>query len=263
MSELLNLSVQPRRTFRKHFLAVVHAEISFPELEISRVLENRTTLEGVLKSSGFVESRQVIQNEFSFESQPDKIAKLSQQAQPVGLLFVSQTPRRELQVQRDRLILTDYAYEGFEAFSDRFRISFDGIGHILGLDKSTTISKVGLRKVNSVVMEPVSSLPDALSVFNPSLFNLARSGLLRREAFKASEEVTVLDRDNKICLLRTRLQQKSETSLEANLDFDFVSTLPQSCEEVFSGVLPALNQAHFDLFMWAVTAELIQLMEKE
>jgi uncharacterized protein (TIGR04255 family) len=263
MTELLNVTHQPRKSFRKHFLVSVYSEIGFSALPLESILGAQKTLEDVLPNLGFIECRQVMQSQFTFEAKVNELAKLSQEASPLGLLFISQTPRRDLQILSDRITYSDFSYDGFENFLSRFKALWDAIASVVGLTEQHVVNKVGLRKINSIVMEPVSSFQDALSVFNPALFNTARSGLVVREAFKVAEEVTVLDRDGNICLLRTKLQKRNENGLEANLDFDFVNLSQNNFAKVFTEVLPALNQGHFDLFMWAVTSELIKLMEAE
>lgn len=262
MAELLKLTNQRRRTFRRHFLVGVYTEIGFSALALDSILQKRETLEKALSDCGFVETRQVIQSELKFETKESQLAKLSQEATPLGLLFISQTPHRQFQVQSDRLIYSDFAYEGFDNFLAQLKSLWTVVAPKIGLTEQHAVNKVGVRKINSIIMEPVSSLQDALSVFNPALFNVPRSGVITREAFKATEEVTILDRDNNLCVLRARLQKRDDNSLEANLDFDLVNLTANNFTKSFEEVLPTLNQTHFDLFMWAVTSELINLMEK-
>ncbi len=262
MAELLKLANQRRRTFRKHFLVGVYTEIGISALVLDSILKNRKTLEDALRDHGFTETREVIQSQLTFESKESQLAKLSQESTPLGLLFISQTPHRQFQIQTDRLIYSDFAYEGFDNFLAQLKTLWTVIAPTIGLTEQHAVNKVGLRKINSIIMEPVSSFQDALSVFNSALFNIPRSGLIAREAFKVTEEVTVLDRDNNLCVLRARLQKRDDNSLEANLDFDLVNLTANNFTKSFVEVLPALNQTHFDLFMWAVTSELIDLMEK-
>lgn len=264
MTGLLNVARQVRKSFRKHFLVSVHSEIGFSALPLESILSAQQALENILRNLGFIECRQVIQGQFTFETKADESAKLSQEASPLGLLFISQTPRRELQILSNRLIYSDFSYDGFEDFLSRLRDLWGTIAPVIGLTEQHLVNKIGLRKINSIVMEPVSSFQDALSIFNSALFSIARSGLVIKEAFKVTEEVTVLDdRDGNICLLRTKLQKRNENGLEANLDFDLVRLSENNFAKTFADVLPALNQSHFDLFLWAITAELIKLMEAE
>lgn len=263
MSELLNIASKQRRTFKRHFLASVHCEIACRVASQENIAAQRKVLEEIMREHGFVESREVIQSNFHLEARVDSEAKLSQEARPIGLLFISRTPRREFQIESEKLIISDFSYDGFEQFSARFNSYIYSVNKVLDFNNAAMVSKVGLRKINTVRIEPVSSLPEALSAFNPALFSTARSGLLKMEALRASEEVVVMERGDQLCLLRTSLETKSENALTASLDFDCVSKSSVSIEQSFERTLPDLNHAIFNLFMWAVTAELINVMEKD
>lgn len=263
MLAFLNLSHHPRRTFRRHFLSSVHCEFRFTsELDVERLLGKQEELQAALGRLGFPEVRQVFEGQFTFDARSDRMPKLSQQASPIGLLFVSQSPNRSVQLGHDRLIVSDHAYDGFESFLVRIRTYWEIVSQLMNMSQSVVVQKVGLRKVNSIAVEPVSSLQSALSVFNPALFGVARSGLFKTETFKGTEEVSALETKDGLCVLRSKLQRRSDTSLEANLDFDFVSLEATDFQKSFSEILPNLNDAHFDVFMWAITDELVSLMQE-
>jgi len=229
---------------RKHLETMLY--LSYDEVR-SYPKNNQSALETAMQAYGFTDCRQITQGEVTFQIEPH--TKLSPQSTPLGLLFASQKPKRELQIQSEKLIISDFAYEGMEKFLDQFQTYWKIISPIIGLSEPIHITKVGLRKINSINIEPVL------------LFNLARSGLLVKDAFKITEETAVLEQNNQVCILKTRLQNKGEKSLEAHLDFDLVSLSATNFEQAFSQILPSLNQFQFNLFMWAVTDEMIQLME--
>lgn len=74
----------------------------------------------------------------------------------------------------------------------------------------------------------------------------------------------MLEKKGKLCLLRNSIKTLDQAnSYEATFDFDLVEQGKHSVEQVFNDVLPTLNELHFDLFMWAVTDELLQIMREE
>lgn len=239
----------------------MHCEIALHVGPQAKISERQKALEGALRPLGFVECRQVIRGRFQMEANSDRAAKLSQEATPIGLLFANQIPRREFQIETEKLVLSDYAYDSFDEFIVRLSSYVDAACDVLGIDRAVAVTKVGLRKVNAVQISPVSSLPEALGAFNPALFNIPRSGLVGFNSFRGAEEVMMVESGQKLGLLRTSLEKQSESSLAANLDFDFISKISDTLARTFEKTLPELNQSIFDLFMWAVTADLIDLME--
>jgi len=209
--------------------------------------------------------QELVEGQITFQGanpESDSPASVEQQTHPVGLLFASQNPRREVKLLADRITVSDFSYDGFDAFSSRLAAWCAQIEEVLG---SRDVNKVGLRKINSVLAQSVHSTSDLCAIFNPSLFASIRSGLVKFDALELNEEVIVLQKDETLSVLRNRVKklEGEATTFEANLDFDVVDKFKHSMDDVFETVLPALNTVHFDLFMWAVTDEMISLMEEE
>lgn len=155
--------------------------------------------------------------------------------------------------------MSDYAYSGFDVFIDRLRFIVSSAEQVLG---RRDVNRVGYRKIDSILLEPVASYFDACSIFNPSLFGLLRSGLAVTDSLTASEEVVILDRDGKVCNLKHRLKKlEKANSFEANLDYDLVDKTGQTIDTALGQTLPEMNNIHFDLFMWAVTPDFVKIME--
>lgn len=265
MSFLLNLSGSERKVFKQHFLSSVHSEIRFNSVEINIILDNKDKLDSEFKKLGFAESKKIMQGNFKLEAGDEngQAPKLSQESEARGLVFNSQLPLRELKIEKDKIVYSDFGYVSFEEYQAKFRIIFDMACEILSIN-DVLINKVGLRKVNSVTIQPFLSF-DNLNIFNPALFSMARSGLLKVDKFRVNEETILLEEaKDKLFILRTKLAKKEEDSAEASLDADFVKLGDSmSVDDSFNGVLPSLNQCHFDLFMWSVTDEMRNLMESK
>jgi len=194
------------------------------------------------------------------ESSLNKAATIISKETPIGLMFSSQKPRIEIQVLDTKVIISNFDYVGFEQFNSQLKEICVGISNFIPRKE---VKKVGLRKISSIIIDPVHSYQDACAIFNPALFANVRSGLIKQETLKAHEEVSVIEREDNICVIRAQLKKTSSaTSYEACLDFDFVSLASCDIEEVFTSKLPELNDNHFDLFMWAASDDLIKLMEE-
>ncbi|VAW69814.1 hypothetical protein MNBD_GAMMA10-2996 [hydrothermal vent metagenome] len=261
MSFLLNLSCSNRRVFNRHFLSSVHSEIRFNSIEINTILYSKGELDSEFRKHGFMDSKKMTQGSFKLETTEDRSPRLSQESEASGLVFNSQSPLRELKIEKDKIVYSDYGYVSFEDYASNFRIFFDKICLILSLN-DILINKVGLRKVNSVAIQPFVSF-DNLNIFNQALFGTARSGLLKIEKFRINEETILLEEaSDKLFILRTKLEKKEKEVAEASIDADFVKLgSDMSVDDSFNDILPFLNQCHFDLFMWSVTDEMRNLME--
>lgn len=263
MNELFNnlvLKREERKAFPKHFLASVHCEVRLTETS-TQVLENKENLRQAISTLGFQECQDVNQAQMTLINKSGEPPIVSQKLTPLGLKFISHEPKREIQITNGAITISDFAYDNLENFLKRFQTLFNQIEKILNISKNSKVNKVGLRKISSVVIKPVTYIPDSLSIFNPNLFVIARSGLAPIDSFTNSEEVIVLQKENQFSIIRTKLNKIKADTLEANLDFDLVSRSESDFGEIFSKTLLALNQIHFDLFMWSVTKEMIQLME--
>ena len=262
MQVLLNLPKNQRKVFSKHFLLSVHANFICSKLLSNEIFKHKEYLTSTLKSEGFDICNDIIQSQFSLtkvKSQPSPVA--SQTAKPIGLKFIDSSNKLELSIQNAMIAVSDTNYQGMEAFIQRLKLVLDIIFKVLDIKPEDQIEKVGLRKINSIIIKPVSNFSTVLNIFNPSLFSIARSGLLSLETFKITEEATLLENDHLACVLKTKLQRQDINSLTAYLDFDLMAKTNISVSDLFAKTLPELNQTHFDLFMWSVTKELLDLME--
>lgn len=260
-NDLFNLRHIPRRTFSKHFLNSVHCEFGLSRIDFKTILSEETYLKTEFEKLGFQENKKVFQGHYLFASHNTGAIDFQQKSEPIGLQFGSQKPKRHINVTEKSILVSDFDYDGFESFLQRLKEFIQLVGKVLG---KRDVNKVGLRKINSIITEPVESYADACSIFNTALFGLLRSGLPVPESISATEEVIVLETQGKLSLLRNRFTKRDKpNSYEANLDFDLVDTTEQKAEDALNVTLPKLNDIHFDLFMWAVTPDMIELMERK
>lgn len=257
----LNLTHRDRTSYPKHFLSSVHTEFRISGWTLERVRANEAILRDKLSKVGLTSMRPVVSGSFNMErpASSSEPVKVSHQANVVGLNFFSDAPKREFQIWGDRIVLADYKYESFESYTEGLQTFAQVAIEVLG---ECQITKVGLRKINSIVISPVLSYEDAFTIFNPALFALTRSGLVPPDCVKGSEDFLAIERDEYTCFLRSNLIKRSEAqSYQASLDFDLISSAVTPFQAAIRERLPYLNLVHFDLFMWAVTEDLIKLME--
>jgi uncharacterized protein (TIGR04255 family) len=258
-NKILNTPTVGRKTFSKHFLRAVYSEIGFAGTSVHTILTNEESLKAFFQSQGFDISKRVTHREVLMKNPEDnKPAKIAQKETPLGLIFSSSKPRIDVQILDTKIIISDFNYEGFDSFNARFKALCEGISKFVPRNE---VRKVGLRKVDSIAIEPVKSYQDACAIFNPAIFAIIRSGLIQDSTLKAHEEALVIEKQGVRCILRARMNQISETAYESSLDFDFVDIESVSLDQVFANKLPELNNRHFEIFMWAASDELIKLME--
>lgn len=258
-NKILNTPAVGRKVFSKHFLSAVYSEIGFAGTGANTILTNEQPLKDFFQSQGFDISKRITHREVLMKN-PDenKPAKIDQKETPLGLIFSSSKSKIDVQVLDTKIVISDFNYEGFDSFNARFKALCEGISQFV---PRVEVRKVGLRKVDSVVIEPVKSYQDACSIFNPAIFAIIRSGLVQENTLKAHEEVLVVEKQGVMCVFRARMNQVSEVAYESSLDFDFVDVETVSLDQVFSSKLPELNNRHYEMFMWAASDELIKLME--
>lgn len=258
-NKILNTPTAVRKTFSKHFLSAVYSEIGFAGTGANTILTNEQSLKAFFQSQGFDISKRITQREVLMKNpEENKPAKIDQKETPLGLMFSSSKSRVDVQILDNKIVISDFNYEGFDSFNARFKVLCEGISQFV---PRAEVRKVGLRKVDSIVIEPVKSYQDACSIFNPSIFAIIRSGLVQESTLKANEEILVVEKQGVMCIFRARINQVSEVAYESSLDFDFVDMEALSLDQVFESKLPELNNRHYEMFMWAVSDELIKLME--
>lgn len=260
VDSIFNLKRIPRKVFKKHFLNQVHCEVRFEGNVKSKIIQEKEWLTELFERLGFESVRPLMMGKLSFKmGEKGEIPSMENDSSQIGFTFKSQNPKKEIQISGDKILFSDYSYEGFEKFSEQF------YSIILEVSKRISfvmVNKVGFRKINSIKIAPVNSLHDACMIFSPNIFKTVRSGLIVDDSLKLNEERILLEKGNNVCLAQFRIKKVQEqASYEAHLDFDIISKNVTDIETVFNKSLPEINCAHFDLFMWAVTEDLIKLME--
>jgi uncharacterized protein (TIGR04255 family) len=256
---LLNVPHVPRRRFKRHFLNSVHCELGMTGFQAEKIVASRTPLAGSLSALGFTHAQEIQQGSLVFQSSGG--APTVQQAANIsGLTFLSENPLRQLNVTGQGLLLSDFGYEGFDAFSSRLAQAAAAVVSVLG---EFPVLKIGLRKINAIRMDSVRNLGEACTVFNRALFGAVRSAAIDADTLKASQEVIHVERDTGTFVLRTNLAPTGiPDSFQAYLDFDFITQKQCDLGTALNRELPSMNQFHFDVFMWAVTSDFLTLLEK-
>jgi len=246
----------------RHFLSSVDCEIAFAGGTMATLVASIEPIKTYMESIGFTECKEILESSVSFETSPDGKAprKIEQVSKATGHFFRNPDSELACSILADKITLGTRNYTGFEDFSS----ALDNIVTCLTTHlENRDVVKVGLKKVNSIVMEKVTRYDAACSIFNPAIFALLRSGL-PTSSVKIAQEVLVLETESSASLLRNTLRALDDkNSYEASLDFDVVSRKTSTSKVALETTLKELNQVHFDLFKWAVTKEMIALMNKE
>jgi len=256
------LKQHDRKVFNKNFLFRVHAEICFNEIPSEVFQDLDKVLSAVFEERSFTSCENIIHGEYVIQHDDKNMpAELKQEEHKhIGFKFSTEHGERIIDLHNDRLLVTINLYEGFEAFTTDLEAITKALEGAVG---KLTISKTGLRKVDLIKVGPVDDLVQACNAFSPNLFGMLRSGLASLENFNVSEEAMVFKSKDKTCLIRTIFKKASpDKYFDVTLDFDLVDTATHSLEQTLEQVLPNLNELHFDLFMWAVTKELVSIMEE-
>lgn len=259
---LFNLQPHSRRRFARHFLNSVHCELGAPGLQLEQILENEQSISAGLAELGYRGTERVYEGQFRFSARsPGEPPELSKEdARPHGLQYRSEHPRRLVRIVPGSIIFSDFAYEGFESFHNHQSDVLNSLEPIFG---AITVNKTGLRKINSLIIDPVDSYIDACAIFNLDVFGLLRGGIAQANTVKATEETLVLERDEQLSVIRLQFRRADTPKrYEAILDFDIVDRNETSTKAALE-ILPQINQRHFDLFMWSISDQMITMLDTE
>jgi len=260
--ELLKVPQKDRVKFGTHFLNSVHCQLTIPPLAADNIVNNGKVIKECLDFLNLDDPTQMREGSWRFEapSTPDKAPQLHSETQEVtGLRFLSKSPRVDVAISKTSILYSEYEYSGFDNFSDNLLKMVRCVAPILNIEKASCI---GLRKINSILVGPVTSLDDALSAFNSELFGTAKSGIADTQAIKAFEGSLAMSKNGYACLLRHSLRNlEKEDRFEVQLDFDLVDQNERELDSDFSHVLENLNNTSFDLFSWSVSDVLTRIMD--
>lgn len=257
--ELLKIPKLDRFTFETHFLHSVHSQLRFERIEPKKIQDAKENLASALGELFDGEPNDIFHSSVALSIHNNNAqAQINQPSDPEGLKFVGTHPRVELEIRSDSLVYSEYEYTGFDDFQNRLELVASVVQKFLGVENIRSIS---LRKINSILIGGVSSLPEAFSVFNSDIFSVIGSGISKTSAMKRFEGSLYLDENGKACVFRYRATQlDAPDKFEAVLDFDLIDNVERGLESVFSEPMDELNKTSFDMFMWAVNKELTEVM---
>ncbi|MBC7466856.1 MAG: TIGR04255 family protein [Bdellovibrio sp.] len=256
-----NLNKNPHKAFKKHFLKSIHLEIGFSSVSTESLLLQESALKlGLANNFGLKICKRLNRANVALTNLSDKEMKITNHSTTLGLIFSTENQKRELQVLSDRIVYSDHEYTGFTDLKTSLRGQLSFLFKTLNIPED--VNKIGFRKINSVRVDEATSYEDATAIFNPALFAVTNTGFFSPDALNSIESNLALEKDKKKFILRTNISKASEAaSYICNLDFDLIDQNINKLDYVFDTVLPEINQLHCDLFIWAVTNDLIKVME--
>ena len=228
------------------------------ECGVEKILEKQSDLNEALAPLELDVVTKILDGSVKINS-VDNNHSVETSSKAVGLSFAQSSSNSSVNITANSILLSEYRYTGFDEFLKKLQLVYDTSSKILG---EREVSRVGFRKINSILAGPVDSLAQACTMFNPSLFSVVRNGLAATSSVKLFEDTLMLERGKYSCLLKHRLRALPETGkFEFNLDFDLLRNTDLEPSSIFSEILPEMNEQHFDLFMWSVTDDMRKLME--
>lgn len=262
IKKLFNLPSNERKTFARHFLSSVNCELAFTGGDMNSLTSNIESFKSWMAGVGFNENKEIIENHVALHANNEsgETAKIEQNTSTTGYAFRNPETQVTFDIYADKIIISTSNYSGFDSFIATLTKIVNQVGVTFG---SRDVTKVGLKKINSIAMEGIKFYEEACSIFNPALFALLRSGL-PSSSVKMAQEVLLIENENSASLLRNSFRALDNAhAYEATLDFDIVSRKSTSAEIALNETLFELNSLHFDLFKWAVTEKMIKLMNSE
>lgn len=255
---LFNVQRHERRKFPRHFLNSVHCELGFNNFARAELFEHESHLTESLGSLGFVQSGSIHERELHFRTEDGSPHVTEAPSEHVGIQYKLDHPRQRIRLTVDSIVFSDFSYDGFDQFHEQLASIIEALQAAYGV---LDLRKLGLRKINSLFAEPVESYVDACVIFNPDIFGMLRSGIAESGTLKSSEENLIVEKEHSLARLKLQFNRKEHPNkYEARLDYDLVNREKRRTDEC-GEILRQMNQEHFDLFMWTITDEMIELMK--
>lgn len=260
MGDFFNFKTEKRRTFPRHFVQRVIAEVRFSpyQCEWKKV---SSKIEQVLKAEGIQTIRPAYAGNFLFKQEGNKVEEASFLSQTIGLLGEDIETGISIEFQTDKLIFVQQKYKSFENFWELFEKYVPKICDALGIE---SIQRLGIRKISGLEVQLSDGENYAAQGFSNDFFTPVRTKAFKLETLAQGYNSYVLEKDNRTIIVRTQFdRRKGSNKYAISVDFDYiVSFKPAQKLKGLQEVAAKVNEELFELFCWVISPDLKEALEK-
>lgn len=259
LENLLNIKTEKRVRFKQHFLKAVLLELLFDNDIIDfNALNQDENFNTVCESLGYNTISPMTNMNFTI-SMEDDTPNTSTTSDQIGLEVSNETTENQIQLLRNKIIFINRTYESFESFN----AILQALLGILPFEK-ISLKKIGFRKINSFIIRDVKSLSEITELFNDTLFSRLNTQFFALDSFNNYRDNFILSKNNTKQIVNTSCSKINgiEKAYEIILDNDIILNDTINNDLLFTN-LAKINQMHFDVFCWAISDKLKDILNKE
>lgn len=260
MGDFFNFKTEKRKSFPRHFVQRVIAEVRFSPHQC-KWSEIGSKIEQVLKAEGIKTVRPTHAGNFVLKQEGTKVEKASFSSQIIGFLGEDVEAGVSIEFQPDKLIFVHQKYKSFENFWELFEKYAPKICSVLGIE---AIQRLGIRKISGLEVQLSDGETYSAQGFSNDFFTPVRSKAFKPENLAQGHNSYVLEKDKRTVIVRTQFDRKRGSNKYAiTVDFDYmVNFKPAQKLKELQEVAVKVNEELFELFCWVISPDLKEALEK-
>lgn len=260
MNDLLNIEKQDRMLFKRHFIRNVILEFNFPNLKKDILLSNIENLNKSFSKIGFDRLIQMKQIEFKMTVDKDVPEQITHDKEVIGLLLFDDDKKIRIEILETKMIISIFKYLNFDEFIEQVQEIIDILYKVA--PENNVITKMSLRKQNSIISTETKSFDDLTFILNEPLLSVIRTSIVPFENFDFAQDEFRVIKDKYKCRISSDCRRRSADEFEINLNILVIDDNHYNIENI-SNKLRELNNFNFSVFCWATTDKFKQIMNEE
>ena len=258
IENLLKIPAVERQLFTRHFIKNVVIEFNFVELFQNLIINNKNTLKEAFKNLGF-QSNEIQQVQFALGISDEK-PEVKTSDEVVGFVFENNEEKIRIELIENQLIINVFKYQNF----DNFFIKVDKIVNIvLGIiPANKQISKIVLKKVNTIVSTETTSFEDLTSILNSNFFSILKNNIIPFENFTSCSDMFEVTKNTYKCKVYAKCKKRNVDKFEITLDITICHELKENNINI-PQILENINNTNFSIFHWVTTDYFKQIMNED
>lgn len=260
MGDFFNFKTEKRKSFPRHFVNRVIAEVRFAP-RVCKWDECGPKIEAALKEEGIQLVRPTHAGNFELKQEGNKVEKATFSSHIIGFIGEDKESGITVEFQPDKLIFIQQKYISFEEFWKLFEKFVPKVGSLLGLE---TVQRLGIRKISGLEVQMSEGEAYSAQGFSDDFFTPVRSKAFKPENLTQGHNSYVLEDDSRTLILRTQFNGKRGTEQYAlTFDFDYIIRFePEQKLKELKKVAVKVNEELFELFCWVISPDLKEALEK-
>jgi|GEM_PF-2421275 len=259
-SQLLNIKTTKRKLFKRHFIRSVILEFNFANLKKETILQHTDSIKSKFSELGFKRFVGMKQIEFKMTSDKDTPEQITNDKETIGLLLFNDEKRMRIEILENKMIISIFKYLNFDDFIAKVEKMISILKEVA--PKNDTLTRIALRKQNSIISTETTSFEDLRFIFRKPLLSALHEKAIPFENFDYTKDEFRVIKSGYKCRVSSDCQRKTSNEFEINLTILVVDNVQDELCNI-SKKLKAINDFNFSVFCWATTGKFKKIMNEE